>query len=167
MQIRPQYLPELNRSTFEWLLSEAQYDRNQLVKPKVSVAIMGDDERARTGMTAFIGIVDAADSLDCIVEDTPVNNGREVKVTNINTKKSATLSVQYEGQMYSPSIMLGTHREVSLKKDTAKKLRELIVDYLTGRKKTSQIPISRPEKRPAGVVDDDDRYAHLVAEFGE
>ncbi len=161
MQSKP-YLPNLDRSTYELVLAEAQYVRGQLIKPKqVVMPRFGGDDRSSMSIESFVNVLDRSDSLECIAEETPHPDGIVVVMTNINNNKKAILTLRYSGKDCTPkdyiaSITLGVHKQVSFK-GGVKKAVEIVEDYLLNRRKETTKRYS-----PDGS---EGEYAHLEEQF--
>ena len=157
MQSKPAYLPNLDRSTYELVLAEAQYEKGQLVKPKlVATPRVEQDNRSSLSIESFVKVLDKADSLDSIVDETVHPDGIVLVMTNINTNKKAILTLRYSGETYTTGITLGMHKQVSFK-GGVKKAVEIVEDYLLNKRKETS-------KRYSPVSADHD-HAHLEEQF--
>ena len=151
------YLPNLDRSTYELLLSAAVYQRGQLVKPKqIAVPRIEGDNRSRMSIESFVNVLDRADSLECIAEETFHSDGIVVVMTHIDTKKKAILTLRYSNEDYTASITLGMHKQVSFK-GGVKKAAELVEDHLLNKRKETT--------KRLFLSDADHEYAHFEEQF--
>ncbi len=157
MQSKPTYLPNLDRSTYELILADAKYERGQLVKAKqVATPRFEGDNRSRLSIESFVKVLDRADSLDCIADETTHPDGVVVVMTHVGTNKKAILTLRYSGEDYTASITLGLQKQVSFK-GGVKKAMEIVEDHLLNKRKETTKRYS-----PA---DSDHKYAHLEELF--
>jgi hypothetical protein len=158
------YLQNLNRSNYELEIAAAIYDKSKLVFQRKVAVLKSDDNRSRMSLKAFLGLLDRAESIDCIVDEKR-ENGVEVVMTNVNTSKNAVLRIRCSNGNYTAEVLLNGHREVSFKAgaETASKT---IEDYLLGRKTTKQLQIVRDaEGLPEDVLDGE--YSFFTRKFSE
>ena len=163
MQSKP-YLPNLDRSTYELVLAEAQYVRGQLVKAKqIAAPRVEEDNRSSMSIESFVKVLDRADSLECIADETTHQDGIVLVMTNINNNKKAILTLRYSREDstnrikdYTASITLGMHKQVSFK-GGVKKAVEIVEDYLLNKRKETTKRYS-----PDGS---EGEYAHLEEQF--
>jgi len=176
-------LQNISRNTYEMQIAPAVYNRGEIAREKM-VSRPNADDGTRASIDAFLRVLDQADSLECIADITMARDPMgidtspigpvdvetpryvmSVLLTHINTMKKAKLEVSYtaDGQ-YSVNVVLGPARQLS-SKSGARKAAALIKDYLSGRKKTRQLPIVRRDAVLAG--EPDHKYADLELEFEE
>ncbi len=135
------YLKNFNRSVHELLSQDIEYadcrfyPRRMIVAPPIK-----DHGRFRTSIDAFLSVLDRAEALNCIVDESmdALNGSQRVVLTNVDTNKTASLRFSYNPQSidkhYAVSVVLNS-RQVSLR-GGARKAGELIEAHLLGRRKT-------------------------------
>lgn len=157
------YLQRLNRSSYALETAAAVYDKGRLVSERKVSVPKEDDNRSRMSLKAFLGLLDKAESIDCIAEENVQERGLEVVMTSVNTEKNAVLRIRYSNGNYTAEVLLNGHREISLK-GGAEKASKVIEDYLLGKRTTKQLQIARDEL-PEDVLDE--AYSIFPREFDE
>ena len=158
------YLQKLNRETYDFTHTFAAYgDKGKEVRPARILRIPGSDERSRKTVSAFVPLMDRAESIDCIVDESMGNTCFSVQLTNVNTERSAALKLTYSGELYSAKVALGGE-QLSVKSGVSE-AQQAIVNYLNA------VPEEKRKTRSIKIVQsadlEDDKYAHLEEEFEE
>jgi hypothetical protein len=158
------YLQKLNRETYEFTHSYAEFgDRGREIKPARILKISENDERSRRTVSSFVPLMDKADSIDCIVDESIGDASVTVQLTNVNTERSAVLKMTYSGVSYSAKVVLGD-KQLSVKSGVSK-AQEEILGYLNAapgeKRKTRSIKIISSAEIEEG------KYDHLQSRFDE
>lgn len=155
------FLQKLNRETYDFTHTFATYgDKGKEITPARILRIPGSDERSRKTVSAFVPLMDEADSIDCIVDTSLNDSSFFVEMTNVATERSAILKLTYSGASYSAKVLLGSE-QLSVKSGVSIAQQD-IKNYLNA------VPEEK-RKRPIKIGQDanveEGKYDHLESRF--
>lgn len=156
------FLQNLNRETYDFTRTFAVYDdKGKEVSPARVLRIPGSDERSRKTVSAFVPLMDDADSIDCIVDASLNDSCFLVEMTNVTTERSAILKLTYSGEAYSAKVLLGSE-QLSVKSGVSNAQQD-IRNYLNA------VPEEKRKTRSIKIVEavdsEEDKYGHLESQF--
>lgn len=158
------YLQKLDRETYSFTHTFAEFgEKGKEVKPARILRIPENDERSKRTVSAFVPLMDKAESIDCIVDESMAETCFSVQLTNVNTERSATLKLTYSGASYFAKVLMGDE-QLSVKGGVSRAQQD-IVNYLKAvpeeKRKTRSIKIVKSADLEEG------KYDHLQSKFEE
>ncbi len=150
------YIIGLDRTTYDFSKD------GKIARPK------NDD--SHKSIKAVFSVLDRAEEIGVIVDEVTKGSVHMVKLTHVDTRAEAVLSINYGGSKgYHAKVILGNGQQVSVENgsDIARK----IANYLKApkqheaKKKTGKVPIVGREL--VTVLDARDKYDDLEKEFEE
>ncbi len=158
------YLQRLNRETYDFTHTYAEFgDKGREVRPARILRTQDNDERSKRTVSAFVPLMDKAECIDCIVDESLSDTAFSVQLTNVNTERSVTLRLTYSGAVYSAKAFMG-EEQLSVKSGVSKAQQD-IANYLNA------VPEEKRKTRSIKIVQSADfeegKYDHLQSKFEE